>query len=218
MSEPMDAPCDLSEWIKTGLPSSDAVKVKFARLSKIVYLEQNKRWKALRELNADNRDSSFWIIKHFNSVDFMTVYDIGCKKVIIAFRGTDIEDKTGNKIRDLQADGWIATGRFSSSARFKEAVEITESVLKNYKDVIVTGHSLGGKLAFDISKKFGLPAIVFNMGSSPLNVGSNDKSVHFNTNKSGFDYLSASSYYLDDQKTVDVVKKLDNSHTIDNFI
>jgi hypothetical protein len=54
--------------------------------------------------------------------------------------------------------------------RTKEVKSVVDSAKDKYKDYnhTLTGHSLGAKVSTNISRQTGLPAVVFNTGSSPL--------------------------------------------------
>ena len=212
-----EVPCDIIGWIDSGYDDSDGVRVKFANLSQIVYKTNNDD----REDALEQRDfSEFALLRNFSNEDVMTIWDIDCDKKIVVFRGTDIKNKTSNRLRDLGADAFIAAGINTSSPRFLEAEDILLGVFARYgkENVILAGHSLGGKIAYDLSRKYHVPAVVYNQGSSPIDTSKNRRSVHFNTNSDKFDPLSASSYYFDTQATIPVnVKTGNSSHTIDNF-
>ncbi len=76
----------------------------------------------------------------------------------VAFRGT-------SSFRDLLPDLDILQGK-RKHKDFDDAVAVSERAKKKYKNVQLTGHSLGGTKALYASKKLGLPAEVYNPGSS----------------------------------------------------
>ena len=60
----------------------------------------------------------------------------------------------------------IAGGKEASSARTKSYLEKIKKVQSTFgnKQIIATGHSLGGNLAKEASKQMGLKSITFNQG------------------------------------------------------
>jgi predicted esterase YcpF (UPF0227 family) len=53
-------------------------------------------------------------------------------------------------------------------------------------NIILSGHSLGGRISGGLSQKYRIPAIIYNQGSSPLdfayNKAENKLTTHFSTN------------------------------------
>ena len=103
------------------------------------------------------------------STERTAVYAAPNGEVIVAHRGTDPSDKM-----DLEADAFIAVGKFDKSNRFKRSLKTIEEVLAKYPGPLVqTGHSLGGTTALAIAKLLSLrnsKAVVFNPGSSPIDI------------------------------------------------
>ena len=89
--------------------------------------------------------------------------------VIIAFRGTTPSSK------DLLSDARILVGTLHSGRRFKSSLKKVDEVMKKYpnKNVILVGHSLGGRIATDIGIMKGLKVFSYNVGSSPVDVKEN---------------------------------------------
>ena len=219
-----DYKCDLIEWQQSGYKDTDDVKKFFGILSKISYMDSKARQRLIRDFGAKIGDN-LTIINKYTDRDRLAIFNADCNKVILIFRGTDIKNKTNNRNRDLIADMWIAAGMTNKSKRYQESKKILDNIIREYghDNVILTGHSMGGKMAYELSKAEQLPAISFNQFSSPLDFTSNDLNTHFTTNdisKIGqVDPFSISSTLLDDQKIIisDVKEGL-TPHTIDNFI
>ncbi|HEY3853922.1 MAG TPA: Mbeg1-like protein [Verrucomicrobiae bacterium] len=83
---------------------------------------------------------------------FAALYTKKSAATVLAYRGTD--DLAG----DLVDDTDIAVGQIPPSAR--DAIQVAGVV--SAKNVILTGHSLGGALAIIAAARFGLPAVTFN--------------------------------------------------------
>jgi hypothetical protein len=170
--------------------------------------------------------NQFQILKQYTNTDMLTLKDKSSNKVIIAIRGTDDKNRTGNRIRDLISDYGIATGRDDRVYRKAEVEVVVKKVIKRFtKDnVILTGHSLAGWVATKISKDLGVKAVVFNIGSSLMDdrTDKNENVTHYTTNdvfKGVIDPLSISSVLRDDYRTIKVKKKEGlGAHTIDNFL
>lgn len=86
-------------------------------------------------------------------------------KAIIGFRGTQLNPA------DFMDDLAIILGSDKSIIKIASVERLTKimSVLSsmNVQEFIFTGHSLGGFIAVLASSETGIPAIVFNIGSSP---------------------------------------------------
>lgn len=122
-----------------------------ARLSDIAYLPQNRHQEAQRigyayddELSNDR----VAVFRHEATGD-----------AVIAYRGTQAPD-------DLSADWDIAYRGTPSDERL--ALDTHAKTKSKYKNVKLTGHSLGGTLAHYVSNRTDDPATIFNPGSSPL--------------------------------------------------
>jgi hypothetical protein len=136
-------------------------KIDFARLSKQTYLPMEKRGV-----------EGFDIVPEFTTEDRTVYYHKDTQKAIIAFRGTDTHD-WGHGVkgffhsrgfRDITSDLALAAGEQNRSHRFKNAENVTKAVIERYghKNVIATGHSLGGSQAVHVSNKFGIHAEAYN--------------------------------------------------------
>jgi len=91
-------------------------------------------------------------------------------RVIVAFRGTDFTDPT-----DVFDDIRIATGTFAGDPRIKKGKEITKQASDKYgvpiKQVELTGHSLGGRVAQAVGEHFDSNRVTaVNPGSSPIDI------------------------------------------------
>jgi len=119
---------------------------------------------------------------------------------VITLRGS-------NKIGDVGTDALLAVGQLSNTARYKRTVKEVQrahDALKGYK-ISVTGHSLGGSLANEITARnphvrgvgfnsgYALPGVSQTRGS-----GTRDYAEYLNSN----DIISSGSFFRKQQKTM----------------
>ena len=178
----------------------------------------------------------FTIDRDLSNVNRTTYVDDDTGKAIIAFRGTDLVNKS-NKWKDLGTDALVALGMQELGSRFQNAEKATQAVVDKYgKDkVTLTGHSLGGSQGLYVAQKTGLPAQVFNPGVSPLTIKRSGKQILADTVASffkpkvksnivsyttGIDPISGLSLFLEGQKNVVVPMKkgVKSPHALQNFL
>jgi predicted esterase YcpF (UPF0227 family) len=167
--------------------------------------------------------------------DVAILYNPKTKEMISSVTGSRFTSQK-HALRDIKSDVGIALGvsRLGSRTRnVKKVVKNAQSKYKNY-DHTLTGHSLGGKTAQNISKSLGIPAVAFNIGSSPIGAvtdkvakwfgmdNKKSKVIHYTTNSLAnktIDPLSVSSAVLGDaNETVNVKKKTgDMAHSLKHF-
>jgi hypothetical protein len=157
------------------------------------------------------------------------------KEVVISHRGTVPTD-----VKDLAADASIALNISGSTARFKTAIQKDKKIKDKYKpqgySIIIVGHSLGGKSAYESAKENKLKAYLYNAaqgGSLTDAVVSKDKikkALGLSTKKEKKAEKNITSYYtkLDPVSVtarnragtnIEVKqKKGKDVHTIDNFL
>ena len=176
-----------------------------------------------------------WVLDtELSNPDVAVMVNPTTKEVVSSVTGSRFSDPV-NKFRDISTDIGIALGVDKFGKRTSEVQGVVQQARDKYKDYDMTlaGHSLGGKVATNISHNLNIPAVVFNRGSSPLgfvtdkimNLFNRDKkpdqTIHYTTNnlaKGVIDPLSVSSALLDDGETK-MVDKRDGSqaHAIINF-
>jgi predicted esterase YcpF (UPF0227 family) len=176
-----------------------------------------------------------WIQSDLSNRDVAVLSNPKTKEVVVGVSGTRINDAK-NKYRDLRSDLGIIAGVSRFGSRNSEVKKVVLDAKKKYAgyDIVITGHSLGGKISQNISKSTGIPAITYNAGSSPVdaignklskifNADNKDSSViHYTTNSiknKTIDPLSLSSAVLKDaDETINVKKTTnDGAHSLSQF-
>jgi hypothetical protein len=192
----------------------------FANLNDSAYKPDIKQKQEV--LNKSGLDKEYRIVSEFSSRDHTVFYDNDCKKYIIAFRGTDDRNRVGRKFNDLYTDVLLGIGQVERTKYYKAADEITKKLIDKYgaENVVLSGHSLGGRAAGGLSMKYQLPAIIYNEGSSPLdfkyNRADNKYTTHFTTNSLkdlSIDPLSISSVIASNKKHIIVAGDTDDKNT-----
>lgn len=138
---------------------------KYAPLAKDAYNERN-----LRGVKG-------WdLVEKFSNDDVATYQRQSCKnkvcgplETVVSVRGTDLSSKS-RRVGDLKADSYIAAGLSRYSNRHREVRRMIDMIEEENEVTSITGHSLGGRIARDIARDTGKHAVVFNMGSSPVDV------------------------------------------------
>ena len=223
--------CELKDWARSGYQDSDSIKFIFANLSDATYKPSYKDKHAI--LKKAGLDKEYRILPDLSSRDYNVFYDLDCNKHIIVFRGTDDRDRVGRRYNDLYTDFLLSIGQLESTKYYKAADAITKKLIDRYgaSNVVLSGHSLGGRTAGGLSLKYQLPAIIFNEGSSPFDItynrSQNPHTTHFTTNsiKSiSIDPLSISSTIASNKKHIQVDPKASDKqgylrhHSLDHFL
>lgn len=139
-------------------PSEEMVK-KLARLSELSYVRPDKRPKEEKGWHYDSGLSTPEVAVYFDNDD-----------VVVASRGTEVNQGVKSALKDLANDFDIATGnRFGIGGlndRIKSDRDIYERAKRWYpnKNLITTGHSLGGRISKSLAKRAGGTSVTFNAG------------------------------------------------------
>lgn len=158
----------MSDWIKhvkavakeKGIKYGDALKIASksykkkqkggnSKLSDEVYKSKEKR----TDRDGYKEDKSL-------SKEKSSVY-VKDGKAVVAVRGT-------SDLRDIGTDALVALGVSKKGKRYKKEKQLVKEAIDKYgKDnVSVSGHSLGGTIARDLSRDLGVKAETYNSGAS----------------------------------------------------
>ena len=196
----------------------------FARLCKLSYEYEHDRQAVLYQLLG----SQFSILEDLSSRDVLVVTDGDI--YVVAFRGTDLARDPHRAFADLIADINVAIGKNDRVYRIQQAETVIRELLRMVpkEKIEISGHSLGAFVGVNIAEKYGLKAVLFNIGSSPLDkvgVRRNLKNItHYTTNDLRrvppvIDILSISALFLYRMPYYIVkVKPEMSNHAINNFI
>lgn len=94
---------------------------------------------------------------YYSEEETVAYRHLDSNKIIVGFRGTHAS-------KDIHDDALLSYGHVYP--RVTEAIQFVGSLDKNFSFEL-TGHSLGGAIARDVSKALGHPAITFNAASPP---------------------------------------------------
>lgn len=124
--------------------------------------------------------AGYYYSKRLSGDDTAVYVDPASKRVVVASRGTHMEDpfrkssgpavSFGSTLKDMFSDALIATHLTSLDPREHDLEDRISYIKQKYPDfkITLTGHSLGGRLSMDVGKKLQLEAFAFNPGSGPL--------------------------------------------------
>jgi hypothetical protein len=201
--------CDWQKEQSGGLRSKDDGQMTFyARMSQLAYKNEKDRIAGLKK-------HGFVLDKDLSNDDVFVAHNPKTKEVVHGITGSRFGSKK-HKWRDIRSDLGIVGGVDRMGKRTKEVETVIKKSIKKYGkdyDYTNTGHSLGGRVSSNVSKKLGISHVGFNSGTSPLGAVSDRIAKLFGKDKkatrqeytTGTDILSKSGQLLGDS-AVDVIQ------------
>ena len=137
----------------------------------------------------------------------------GNNQLVISFRGT-------KEFKDIGTDIQLIVGKESESERFNNDLQYYDEIRETWpsKNIILTGHSLGGSIVLYIATKRNIyKGYAFNPGVS---FSTNLNAPNVDIIRTTGDVMSMLSHFKDSKANI---KNIDNSnlftaHTVKNFI
>ena len=224
--------CHFLNWpVSGGLRTGPDQQEFYAKMSSVAY--GNTPEGRVEKMSKYSLNNDWTLDNDLSNPDISVLVNPKTKEVVSAVTGSRFNDQT-HKFRDIRSDIGIALGLDKFGKRTSEVKDVVEQARQKYNDYdhTLTGHSLGGKVASNLSKSLNMPAVVFNKGSSPLGYVAdkimswfNDdhrksKVIHFTTNdlsKGNIDPLSLSSALLGSDDTRILDQKYESAHALKNF-
>lgn len=230
-NKPDSYSCQFLNWpVSGGMRSGDDQQEFYAKMSSIAY--GNTPEGRAEKMKKFNLNQDWTLDNDLSNPDISVLVNHKTKEVVHGVTGTRFNDKK-HRFRDLRSDLGIVFGVDKLGNRTNEVGNVVKKAKQKYNeyDHTLTGHSLGGKVASNLSKELNMPAVVFNKGSSPLGYVTDKLSnlfnadnkkgevIHYTTNdisKGNVDVLSLSSALLDSDNTK-IVKQKYGAHDLKNF-
>jgi Lipase (class 3) len=134
---------------KNGLPNLDTSDASLQAIAKAAY-------------DHDPKVANFSFVPTLSTYEAKVFVKPGTDYVVVAFKGTD-----PSSINDIYTDIGLAAGHLSDSSRAARSRATIEAVRRAIPGarIVVTGHSLGGSLAREVSNEPGVSrAVGFNTG------------------------------------------------------
>ena len=222
--------CHYVNWtMRGGYRKEDQMKF-YAEMSSVAYaLNPEKRKEKMVKFGL--RKKGFVVINHLSNPDIAVIINPKTRELIFSITGSRFGDPE-HRGRDIRSDIGIAFGVAQYGKRIKEVKQVILEGMKNYPgyEYTLTGHSLGGFIASKLSRDLGVPAIVFNRGSSPAGAISSKianlfkkkkgEVIHYTTNKgTTIDPVSISAKLSgNDDKTITTGLTSDkHAHSLKHF-
>lgn len=137
----------------------------YAKLANASYQKPAKR--QIYNINYGLKDKGL-IYDADASDQYHAVYiDPKDKKIYVSIRGTQLKHGFGEAATDLLTDAQVAFGLTESTKRYKQSDKKIQELKEKYPDMNIEtyGHSLGGSIGENLSKKYGITSHNFNTGS-----------------------------------------------------
>lgn len=134
----------------------------YAILSKIAYEARGGNRDFTKSLTKFGLQGTYTVEPSLSSDNYVTFTDTRTGKGVVAYRGTSWSNS-----KDLATDAAIFFGAEDYTKRFRDAVKVAKEASSFYggnANVNVTGHSLGGSQAMEVTKQTGIESHSFNPG------------------------------------------------------
>ena len=140
-------------------------------------------------------------------------------KAKVAYRGTDLTNPK-TRFADLGTDVLVGLGLQGLSSRVKNAKRTAELTAQKYgrENTSLTGHSLGGTQAAQVSRATGLPATGFNTGWGLLNTLQKRTYPKFENYTVEGDVVGGVGKSVKGLKTTSIKPRFKNKHSLLNWI
>ena len=135
-------------------------------------------------------------------------------KTVSSITGSRFDSKK-HRMRDLRSDIGTMAGTDRLGKRTKEMTAVVKKAMQKYGgEQTCTGHSLGGRMCRNVSKKLGIPGVLFNQGASPISAITDKIAKTFrrdNKNSKTISYTTGNDIV---SKSAQVLRTDDASHTV----
>ena len=196
----------------------DQTRFEYANLCYVAYQPIEDKYRALRKYGLSDK---YFILPKFTNINTTTFYNWQNQTIVLAIRGTDIDNVLGQRTNDLITDFQLSFGKLQQTERYQDSKDMLNRIMEEFPNVpiILTGHSLAATIADYLSMAYKIECVLFNTASTPLSVLPNPLAIRYTTNRplSGYiDILSMSDAIYNPSIIVDKKEGL-SVHAINNF-
>lgn len=165
----------------------------YAKIANASYVNPTKR--AAYSITYGLKDKGL-VYDADSSDKYHSVYiDTKNNKIVMSIRGTDLKHGMGEAVSDLLTDAAVAFGATKGTKRYKRSENKLMELKEKYPDMEIEsfGHSLGGTIGANLSKKHGITSHNFNTGSGRIDANTVFKD--FKEQKFHPEYKERLNYY-----------------------
>jgi len=160
---------------------------KYARMADASYYTYYKQEENItKSFNTMPELKDFVIDRELTTKNHTIFHNPKTRETVISYRGTDPKN-----LSDLKTDANIMMGTEKQTKRLKEAEEVFHDTVEKYgnkRDIVVTGHSLGGNQSLHIGEKFDVESHSFNPAVSIAQANDAKKGKFINNTKKAYLY------------------------------
>ncbi|MCF7856808.1 filamentous hemagglutinin N-terminal domain-containing protein [Candidatus Gracilibacteria bacterium] len=186
---------------------------KYAALAEAVYdFSEPEGWEIVRASDSDN--SPLAMFKKTSDIECALYQNKSTGEVVVAFRGTEIESSTDMVTNFTPA---ALSAQVKDAKQFMKILQDSAEELDiNFGDIKLTGHSLGGYLAQQMSKELGLIGYTFNAKAAGIKGQEYDAPVK--NIRVGFDqWVGATDEFLGKDVGSTIIIPKTSGHSIKNL-